>query len=74
MGFFDMDVHDSLDEMFDRNGDGLLDPLEQAERWDYLQETGEFDGIDRDELELMDEDERREYLEREGYDPDDFDL
>jgi hypothetical protein len=30
-------------------------------------------GLDRDDLELMDEDERREVLEDAGLDPDDFD-
>ena len=30
-------------------------------------------GLDRDELEFMDTDERREALEDAGFDPDDFD-
>ncbi len=34
----------------------------------------EMAGLDRDELELMDEDERREALEDAGLDPDDFDF
>ncbi len=45
---------------------------------DTFNDGGEWDddledaGIDRDELELMDEDERREALEDVGFDPDDF--
>lgn len=34
----------------------------------------EMAGLDRDELEFMDEDERREALEDAGLDPDDFDF
>lgn len=34
----------------------------------------EMAGLDRDELEFMDEDERREALEDVGLDPDDFDF
>ena len=34
----------------------------------------EMAGLDRDELELMDEDERCEVLEDAGLDPDDFDF
>ena len=33
----------------------------------------EIAGLDRDELEMMDEEERRETLEDAGLDPDDFD-
>lgn len=34
----------------------------------------EMTGLDRDELEFMDEDERREALEDAGLDPDDFEF
>ena len=34
----------------------------------------EIAGLDRDELEMMDEEERRETLEDAGLDPDDFDF
>ena len=34
----------------------------------------EMAGLDRDELEFMDEDERREALEDAGLDPDDYDF
>lgn len=41
---------------------------------DDLDDELEMAGLDRLELELMDEDERRETLEDAGLDPDDFDL
>lgn len=44
---------------------------------DTLEEEGDDEldlyGVDRDELEMMDEDERRETLEEAGLDPDDYD-
>lgn len=80
MGFGDREVRDSFDNLFDFNRDGMLDPAEQAFQLDFL--TREMEGeaseendedLDLDDLELMDEDERREALEDAGYDPDDFD-
>lgn len=80
MGFWDREVRDSFDNLFDFNRDGILDPAEQAFQLDFL--TREMEGeafeetdedLDLDDLELMDEDERREALEDAGYDPDDFD-
>lgn len=47
--------------MFDFNGDGDLDLFEQAAEFSFLNE-------------LMDEEEKREALEAEGLDPDDYDL
>ena len=84
MGFFDRDVENSFDSLFDLNRDGVLDPAEKALQLDFISEQMESDSskededdfdpiLDRDELELMDEDERREALEDAGYDPDDFD-
>ena len=83
MGFWDIDAENSFDKMFDFNGDGHLDSFEQALRYDYLDhefhvnEQTEEDAIfnsdiDIDNLEDMDEDERREVLEDAGYDPDDY--
>lgn len=49
--------------------------MEQMES-DNTEDEDDFDldpVLDRDELEMMDEDERREALEDAGYDPDDFD-
>ena len=80
MGFWHREVRDSFDSLFDLNRDGMLDPAEQAFQLDFL--TREMEGetseendedLDLDDLELMDEDERREALEDAGYDPDDFD-
>ncbi len=41
---------------------------------DYTDNELDMAGLDRFELELMDEDERREALEDAGLDPDDFDF
>lgn len=81
MGFWDRNVEDSFDSLFDMNRDGVLDPVEQGFQLDFL--THQMEGDDRsdddeeeldlEELEYMDEDERREALEEAGYDPDDFD-
>jgi len=48
---------------------------ERSERNGYKDETCEEHGgdLELDDLEFMDEDERREALEDAGYDPDDFD-
>lgn len=88
MALFDRDVKNSSDAMFDRNHDGVLDPFEQTMRYTFLEEMLDEDEDDDDEfissdssyddildeIEDMDEDEAREYLESEGYDPDDFDF
>lgn len=74
-----------FDELFDFNQDGKLDEFERATRNEILsslqedsdeEEDDELDsvGLGRDELEWMDEDERREALEDAGLDPDDFDF
>ena len=80
MGFWDREVRDSFDSLFDLNRDGMLDPAEQAFQIDFLTREMEGDAseeldedLDLDDLEFMDEDERREALEDAGYDPDDFD-
>lgn len=77
--FGDREIENSFDALFDLNRDGVLDPLEQGYQLDVI--SGEFDNegtededeFDLDDLDLMDEDERREALEDAGYDPDDFD-
>lgn len=45
-----------------------------ADETDDLDDELEMAGIDRSDLEFMDEDERREVLEDAGLDPDDFDF
>ena len=79
MGFWDRNVENSFDSLFDMNRDGVLDPAEQGFQLDFLARQMEEDDhpdnddeLDLDELEYMDEDERREALEEAGYDPDDF--
>lgn len=63
MGFFD-------EPLFDFNGDDTFylgsDALEEDDDLELY-------GLDRDELDMMDEDERREALEKVGLDPDDYD-
>ena len=80
MGFWDREVRDSFDSLFDLNRDGLLDPAEQSFQLEFLTREMEVEAseendedLDLDDLELMDKDERREALEDAGYDPDDFD-
>ena len=96
MGFFDRDVKNSFDRMFDWNDDGKLDSFEQANQFEFEQRMLEEDqvdddedddeddddddldldlaGLDRFDLEMMDEDERREALEDAGLDPGDYDF
>ncbi len=81
----------NLDEMFDFDRDGHLDPMERTMQLDFEMRMGDEDydsdsdeeeffdeleeetGIDRDEWELMDDEERAEALEEAGLDPDVFD-
>lgn len=66
---------------FDLNKDGKLDMGESFLKYqaimgndeESLEEELESVGLDRFDLELMDEDERREALEDAGLNPDDFD-
>ena len=98
MGFFDRDVKNSFDRMFDWNDDGKLDSFEQANQFEFEQRMLEEDSVDDDEdddededdddddldldlagldrfdLEMMDEEERREALEDAGLDPGDYDF
>jgi hypothetical protein len=71
-------------DMFDFNHDGEIDSFERAVEFSFLDEITreeessqtdfELSGLDADELELMDADERREALEDAGLDPDDYDF
>lgn len=74
-----------LDDLFDFNGNGKLDVMEQAmevatiasivdSNHDIVQTELELSGLDADELELMDADERREVMEDAGLDPDEYDF
>ena len=92
MGFFDRDVKNSFDRMFDWNDDGKLNSFEQANQFEFEQRMLEEDSVDDDEddddddldldlagldrfdLEMMDEDERHEALEDAGLDPGDYDF
>lgn len=75
--------------MFDFNRDGNLDSFERAADFcafnelmkedtstDFSDDDYELElaGLDPEELEFMNEDERREVLEEAGLDPDDFDF
>ena len=79
-----------FDDIFDFDGDGHLDAIEREEQFQFVygmmkpEEADSFDddeadvfaeaGLDYDELEFMDPDERREVLEDAGLDPDEFDF
>ncbi len=71
MGFFDQDVENSFDRMFDFNKDGKLDIDEQGMMFDFLDDEMRKDSSD---LDYMNKEERREALINAGYDPDEFDL
>lgn len=68
--------------LFDFNHDGKMDVFERAAEFAFLDEITreetaiefELSGLDADELEFMDADERREALEEAGLDPDDYDF
>ena len=70
--------------MFDLNHDGSISLLESAMEFSFLNELLkddsdvqtelELSGLDTDELEFMDADERREALEDAGLDPDEYDF
>jgi hypothetical protein len=69
-------------DMFDFNHDGTLDSFERAVEFSFLDEITreessqtdfELFGLDADELELMDADERREALEDAKLEPDEYD-
>lgn len=85
MGIFGDDF--GFDSTFDFDGDGELNAFERSEALDFYTSSNSVDeddeeedmeleiaGLDRWELENMDEDERREALEEAGLDPDDFDF
>lgn len=72
--------------MFDFNRDGELSIFERAAEFAFLNDMLseeeaeeqvtelELSGLDVEELEFMDEDERREVLEEAGLDPDEYDF
>lgn len=74
-------------DMFDFNHDGEMSAFERAAEFSFLDEMlneeadeddvmteFELSGLDADELEFMDPEERREVLEEAGLDPDDYDF
>ena len=63
---FVMDVTET-DTQYEENVD------EDEERLQILRDEIEAEGLDIDELEFMDEDDRRDILEDAGLDPDDYD-
>ena len=78
-----------FDKMFDFNRDGRLNAFERDAQFQFIDEKrGESDlfgddnetdvfaeaGLDYDDLEFMDPEERREVLENAELDPDEFDF
>ena len=73
-----------FESMFNLNHNGNISPLESAMEFTFLNELLkddsevqtelELSGLDPDELEFMDADERREALEDAGLDPDEYDF
>ena len=71
--------------LFDINHDGNMSALERIAEFSFLHEMLnednegdrtelELSGLDPDELEFMDAEERREVLEDAGLDPDEYDF
>lgn len=78
-----------FDKMFDFNRDGKLNSWERVVQFQFMDEmlkdntdSSNYDdtdvfgdtGLDYDELEMMDPEERRETLEDAGLDPDEYDF
>lgn len=67
--------------LFDFNGDGRMNTFERVSELAFLTELEseertelELSGLDPDELEYMDTDERRAVLEEAGLNPDEYDF
>jgi len=76
-GLFDFNDDGHIDT-FERGAEiaivtSVLDDSQDSENEDEMTEL-ELSGLDPEELEFMDEDERREVLEDAGLDPDEFDF
>ena len=79
---FDFNGDDKLDTFeramdfmaFDNMVNDTSDTFEEDDEEDELVCKLELEGLDYDELELMDEDERNEVLEDAGLDPVDYDF
>lgn len=76
-GLFDFNDDGHIDT-FERGAEiaivtSVLDDSQDSENEDEMTEL-ELSGLDPEELEFMDEDERREVLEVAGLDPDEFDF
>ena len=74
-GLFDVDGDGSLDA--DETAFGLMMMDDELTDDDAEEEDSELElatGYSRDDLELMDAEERAEILEEAGYEPDDFDF
>lgn len=80
-------MYELMEDFFDLNHDGEVDLMERSMEVDFLMETEieldeddteltelEIAGLDPEELEFMDINERREILEEAGLDPDAFDF
>lgn len=78
MGFWNGKVDNSFDKMFDFDRNGSLDVFERGLQMQMIHEILEDDekedtcSINFDDLDDMDEEERREALEEAGYDPGDY--
>ena len=53
MGFWDKDIQGPLDDMFDLNRDGMLDPGEEAYKYEFL--NGFLNDNDHDEIDDVDD-------------------
>ena len=69
MGFFDHEVRDSFDSLFDLNRDGFLDAGEEAMQMEFIMENIEGDGSS-DEDDDDDDDFDNDDFDKDDYDSD----
>lgn len=70
---FDLNRDGRIDSVEFAYMDSILNPHEESEELDEVVEELEMAGLDYDDLDMMEAEERREALEDAGLDPDDFD-
>ena len=72
MGFIDDNDDKDWDYIDYMNKSGSYEEHDVVDEDEELEDDLLLSGLDKDELDMMDEDERREALEDAGLDPDDY--
>ena len=74
MGFFDRDKIDSIDDFFDLNHDGKIDPMEDAIECGFLTHQENESQDFYDDSDFAGEDDRIDLLAFAGLDPDELEF